>query len=72
MTLTSSYVFSKLLTNTDVVDANGRAMDQYNRRLEKSVGAFDLPHNFKFSYILDAPFGKGKKLNLGRAAPAAI
>jgi hypothetical protein len=59
--LQGSYVFSKLLTDTDAVDAGGRAMDHYNRRLEKSVGAFDLPHNFKFSYIFDLPFGKNKK-----------
>jgi hypothetical protein len=59
--LQGSYVFSKLLTDTDTVDAGGRAMDQYNRRLEKSVGAFDLPHNFKFSYIFDLPFGKNRK-----------
>jgi hypothetical protein len=70
--LQGSYVFSKLITDTDVVDAGGRAMDYYNRRLEKSVGAFDLPHNFKFSYILDAPFGKGRKWDLGRAGNAFI
>jgi carboxypeptidase family protein len=70
--LQGSYVFSKLITDTDVVDAGGRAMDQYNRRLEKSVGAFDLPHNFKFSYILEAPFGKGRKWDLGRAGNALI
>ncbi|HEY6403635.1 MAG TPA: TonB-dependent receptor [Blastocatellia bacterium] len=70
--LQGSYVFSKLITDTDVVDAGGRAMDQYNRRLEKSVGAFDLPHNFKFSYILDAPIGKGRKWDLGRAGNAII
>jgi hypothetical protein len=64
--LQGSYVFSKLITDTDVVDAGGRAMDQYNRRWEKSVGAFDLPHNAKFSYIADLPFGKSKKYDLGR------
>jgi hypothetical protein len=61
-----------LITDTDVVDAGGRAMDYYNRRLEKSVGAFDLPHNFKFSYILDAPLGKGRKWDLGGAGNAII
>lgn len=70
--LQGSYVFSKLITDTDVVDSGGRAMDHYNRRLEKSVGAFDLPHNFKFSYILDGPIGKGRKLDLGRAGNAVL
>jgi hypothetical protein len=70
--LQGSYVWSKLLTNTDVVDSGGRAMDFYNMRLEKSVGAFDLPHNFKFSYILEAPFGKGRKFDLGRVGNSVI
>jgi hypothetical protein len=70
--LQGSYVFSKLITDTDVVDSGGRAMDQYNRRWEKSVGAFDLPHNFKFSYILDTPIGKGRKWDLGKAGNAVI
>jgi hypothetical protein len=67
-----SYVFSKLLTDTDVVDSGGRAMDHYNRKWEKSVGAFDLPHNFKFSYIFEMPFGKGKKFDLGGIGNALI
>ncbi len=70
--LQGSYVWSKILTDTDAVDAGGRAMDQYNRRWEKSVGGFDLPHNAKLSYILDAPFGKGKKFDMGKAANFAI
>jgi len=70
--LQGSYVFSKLITNTDVVDSGGRALDYYNRQWEKSVGAFDLPHNFKFSYILDAPFGKGRKWDLGAVGNAVI
>jgi hypothetical protein len=70
--LQGSYVFSKLITDTDVVDSGGRAMDHYNRRLEKSVGAFDLPHNFKFSYLLDTPIGKGRKWDLGGIGNAVI
>lgn len=70
--LQGSYVFSKLITDTDTVDAGGRAMDHYNRRLEKSVGAFDLPHNFKFSYILDGPVGKGRKFDLGRVGNTVL
>jgi hypothetical protein len=70
--LQGSYVFSKLISDTDAVDAGGRAMDHYNRRWEKSVGAFDLPHNFKFSYILDSPIGKGKRFDLGGLGNAVI
>ena len=65
MYLQGSYVWSKLLSNNDRVDASGRAMDHYNRRWEKSVGEFDLPHNAKLSYIYDMPWGKGQKWDLG-------
>ncbi len=63
-----SYVFSKLMTDADSYwsDSYGFAMDHYNRGLEKSIGAFDVTHNFKFSAVVDLPFGKGKKfLNKG-------
>ena len=67
--LQGSYVWSKLIGDSDLVDGSGRARDQYNRRLEKSVSQLDLPHNFKFSYIYELPFGKGKKfLSEGLAA----
>jgi hypothetical protein len=61
-TFTSSYVFSKLLTDSDsywITDQN-RAADQYNRRLEKSIGSYDVTHNFKFAGSYELPFGKGK------------
>jgi hypothetical protein len=58
----SSYVFSKLLTDADSYwsDSYGFAMDHFNRSLEKSIGAFDVPHNFKLSAVWEVPFGKGR------------
>lgn len=57
-----SYVFSKLLTDSDTYFANAAsAMDQYNRRLEKSIGQFDQTHSVKFSTLWDLPFGKTGK-----------
>ena len=70
--LQGSYVFSKILSNSDRVDASGRAMDHYNRRWEKSVGEFDLPHNAKLSYLYDLPIGKGKKWDLGGVGNAVV
>jgi hypothetical protein len=67
----TSYVFSKVLTDADSYwsDSYGFAMDHYNRRLEKSIGSFDVPHNFKFSAVWDIPFGKGRAfLNQNRVA----
>src|SRR5712692_4804633 len=67
----TSYVFSKLLTDSDGYWGGGSAMDQYNRRLEKSIGQYDITHNFKLGLIYDLPFGKGKPwLNQGIAAIA--
>ncbi len=37
------------------------AADQYNRRLEKSIGQFDVTHDFKAGFVYDLPFGKGRQ-----------
>ena len=72
LTLQWNYVLSKLLTDSDTYFANSAtpAMDQYNRRLEKSIGQFDQTHVFKFSTLYDLPFGKGRKwMNHGFLTP---
>ncbi len=63
LTLQWSYLFSKLLTDSDTYFANSAtaAMDQYNRRLEKSIGQYDRTHTLKFSTLYDLPFGKGQR-----------
>ncbi len=69
LTLNASYVFSKLLTDSDSYWGSGVAMDHFNRGLEKSIGAFDITHNAKFTAIYDLPFGRGQKwMNQGAAA----
>lgn len=69
ITVQTSYVFSKILTDSDSYWGSGQAMDQYNRRLEKSIGQFDITHNFKIAAIYEPPFGKGKAfLNKGLAS----
>jgi hypothetical protein len=60
LTMNWSYVLSKLLTDADSYDADNRAADHYNRRLEKSIGQYDQTHAFKFNYSYELPFGKGK------------
>jgi hypothetical protein len=61
LTTNISYVLSKLLTDADSYDADNRAADQYNRRLEKSIGQYDQTHSFKFNYVYELPFGPGKQ-----------
>lgn len=62
-----NYLFSKILTDSDTYFANSAtaAMDQYNRRIEKSIGQFDQTHTIKFSTIYDLPFGKGQRWATG-------
>ena len=57
----TSYVFSKLLTDSDSYIGDNSAIDHYNRRLEKSIGQYDQTHNFKASYIYELPFGNGRR-----------
>ena len=62
LTFQWSYVFSKLITDSDTYFATGATtQDQGNRRLEKSIGQFDQSHSIKFSTLYDLPFGKGQR-----------
>jgi Carboxypeptidase regulatory-like domain len=60
LTFQTSYVFSKLLTDADSYFPGIAAADQFNRRLEKSIGQYDVTHNFKLALVYELPFGKGK------------
>jgi hypothetical protein len=66
LTLQTSYVFSKILTDADSAwgdqqTGQGYAADLFNRHLEKSIGAYDVPRDFKFAAVYDLPFGKGQR-----------
>jgi hypothetical protein len=69
LTFQTSYVLSKILTDADTAWGEGYAANQFNRSLEKSIGQFDVTHDFKFAGVYDLPFGKGHPyLNQGPAA----
>jgi hypothetical protein len=69
LTFQTSYVFSKILTDADTAWGEGYAADQFDRALEKSIGQFDVTHDFKFSGVYELPFGKGHPyLNHGPAS----
>ena len=62
LTFQWNYAFSKLLTDADNSQATGgAAQDQYNRRLEKSIGLYDQSHSLKLNTIYELPFGRGRK-----------
>lgn len=63
----AGYTWSKTI---GYVDQNGAAsyytvaQDQYNRKLERSVTSFNLPHSFKLTWVWETPFGKGRRWDL--------
>jgi hypothetical protein len=61
LTVQTSYVFSKLLTDADTAWGEGYAADFFNRHLEKSIGAYDVTHDFKFAGEYEVPFGRGQR-----------
>jgi len=68
-TAQGSYVFSKLITDSDSYNADNSSADHYNRGLEKSIGQYDQTHNLKMSYVWELPFGKNKRwLGTGMAS----
>lgn len=61
LTFQASYVLSKILTDSDSSWGGGYAADFFNRGLEKSIGAYDVTHDFKFAGVWDVPAGKGQR-----------
>ena len=66
-TLLANYSWSKFLSNSESTQsqveshAEGMIQDYTNLRAEKSYLSFDVPHRLVVSYILDLPFGTGKR-----------
>jgi hypothetical protein len=66
-TLLVAYTNSKLLSNTDTLttwledSGVGQVQDWNNLRAERSVSSQDVPQRVIISYVLDLPFGHGKK-----------
>ncbi len=71
-TVMASYTISKLISDTDnEINWLGDAApswgdtDAYNLHNERSLDGFDVPQRFVLGYVLDMPFGKGKKFASG-------
>ena len=68
LTFLSSYVFSKIISDADTNQITGRiVVDQYNRKLEKSLSGDDQTHVFRFAYSYELPFGARRHFVLGKA-----
>src|SRR5271157_5059224 len=70
LTVQASYVLSKLLTDSD--SGGSEPEDQANRRLEKSIAAYDQTHVVKLNYVYELPFGQGKKFLAAKSVGSAI
>ena len=66
-TLLANYSRSKLISNTEGVNtfleagAVGAIQNYTNLGAERSLGDFDVPQRFVLSYVLDLPFGSGRR-----------
>src|SRR5206468_317492 len=61
--LLSSYTWSKTLTDSSSALSgffSTSARDSYNRRLEKSLSVFDIPHRAVMAFNYELPIGPGK------------
>lgn len=63
----AAYTWSKAIGYVDQQGVGGYysvVQDYYNRGLERSVTSFNVPQNFKLTWVYDTPVGKGKKVDL--------
>jgi len=72
LTLQTSYVLSKVLTDADNYSGTPTSMDASNLRLEKSIAGFDQTHIAKLSYVYELPIGKGKKYTTSSGVASAV
>jgi hypothetical protein len=73
--ITGNYTWSKFMGNVDSnmsyleKNTQGSYQDYNNFKGEWSLTSFDVPHRMVTSYVLELPFGKGKKLAGGVTGP---
>lgn len=62
LTFIAAYTLSKTLTDSDsALYYPSLVQDFYNRKIEKSIAAFDFPQVLKLTWIYELPFGHGKR-----------
>jgi hypothetical protein len=69
----ANYTWAKLISDTDTLtgflEDNGgvgaAGQNAYDRRSDRSLASFDVPHRFQLSYTYDLPIGHGQKFLAG-------
>jgi hypothetical protein len=69
-TLLVAYTNAKLISNTDTLTnwlevSTGSIQDNNNLRGERSLSSQDVPQRLVINYVLDLPFGRGKRFLSG-------
>jgi hypothetical protein len=73
LAILAAYTFSKAISNVlNPVDGGISAQDVYNRSIERSVTEFNIPQNFKLTWIAEIPVGKGRRFSLGAVGNAIL
>jgi hypothetical protein len=76
-TLLVAYTWSKNIGNAEKTQVNsrenqpGKLQDYTNWRGERSLISYDVPQRLSISYVLDLPFGKGKRFLANVGGPAS-
>ena len=65
--LQSSYVFSKVLSDTSVERGLDAQLDNGNKSIERARAPWDLTHSFKLNHYVPLPFGSGQKFDPSNA-----
>ena len=68
---TLAYTFSKAMADTESFSSGAGRMDNFNRKLDRSITSIDQPHILTFSYIYELPVGPGQRY-LSRGIPSKI
>ena len=63
--MSSTFTFMAQYTRSKAIDDVRTPLDMYNRKIEKSLSAFDAPNQFVFSGVHQLPFGRGRKFGGG-------
>jgi hypothetical protein len=62
LSVLGAYTWSKaIFTGSESAIDSAGSQDVYNRRLERTITSFQIPHFVKLTWIYDLPLGKGRK-----------
>ncbi|MBL8216533.1 MAG: carboxypeptidase regulatory-like domain-containing protein [Bryobacterales bacterium] len=69
-----NYSWQKSLDNQSSLAENQKTQDPFNRRADWSRSSWDINHVFVLSYVLELPFGRGRRFgsDMSRVADAVV